>query len=69
MNLISFFVIYLLMVVPPFYLIRAANGFFAATGAALLTAKEARCFPETAFGFVRLAMSDKTGLSRGEVPC
>jgi len=31
----------LLVVVPPFYLIRATNGFFAAGGDALFTAKEA----------------------------
>ncbi len=40
--------------VPPFYLIRATNGFFAAAGDVLFTAKEAKCFPETAFGFVCL---------------
>ncbi len=40
--------------VPPFYLIRAINGSFAAGGDAFFTAKEARGFLETAFGFVCL---------------
>jgi len=40
--------------VPPVYLIRAINEFFTAAGDALFTAKEARCFPETAIGFVCL---------------
>ncbi len=53
-------------VVPPFYLIRATNGFFAAAGDALFTAKEARCIPETAFGFVCLPSA--TLLARQEVP-
>ncbi len=35
--------------VPPFDLIRATNGFFAAAGDALFTAKEARCFVWTPF--------------------
>jgi hypothetical protein len=52
--------------VPPFYLIRASNGFFAAGGYALFTAKEARCFPETAFGFVCLPSA--TLLARQDVP-
>ena len=52
--------------VPPFYLIRASNGFFAAGGYALFTAKEARCFPETAFGFVCLPSA--TLLAWQEVP-
>ena len=49
--------------VPPIYLIRAINGSFAAGGAALLTAKEATCFPETAFGFVRLPSARLSALS------
>ena len=42
------------LVVPPFYYIRVSNGSFAAVGDALFTAKEARCFPATAFRFVCL---------------
>ena len=56
----------LFWVVPPFYLIRATNGSFAVGGDALFTAKEARCFPETAFGFVCLPSA--TFLARREVP-
>ena len=52
--------------VPPFYLIRATNGFFAAGGDALFTAKKASCFPETALGFVCLPSA--TLLARQEVP-
>ena len=44
-------------VVPPFYLIRAANGSVVVAGDAFFTAKEARCFPETAFGFVGLPLA------------
>ncbi len=40
--------------VPPLYLIQATNGSFAVAGDALFAAKEARCFPESAFGFVCL---------------
>ena len=40
--------------VPPFYLIRAINGSSAAGGGVLFTAKEARGFLETVFGFVYL---------------
>jgi hypothetical protein len=52
--------------VPPFYLIRTSNGFFAAGGYALFTAKEARCFLETAFGFV--CPPSATLLARQDVP-
>ncbi len=43
-----------LSAVPPLYLIRATNGSFGAGGDTLFIAKEARCFPETSFGFVCL---------------
>ena len=52
--------------VPPLYLIRATIGFFAAGGDALFTAKEERCFPETAVGFVCLPSAIL--LARQEVP-
>ena len=52
--------------VPPFYLIRTSNGFFAAGGYALFTAKGARCFLETAFGFV--CPPSATLLARQDVP-
>jgi len=52
--------------VPPFFLIRTSNGFFAAGGYALFTAKEARCFLETAFGFV--CPPSATLLARQDVP-
>ncbi len=52
--------------VPPFYLIWATNGFFAAAGDALFIVTEARCFPESAFEFVCLPSA--TLLARQEVP-
>ncbi len=52
--------------VPPFYLIRATNGFFAAGGDALFTAKEAGCFPDSALGF--FYRPSATLLARREVP-
>jgi hypothetical protein len=55
-----------LRAVPPFYLIRTSNGFFAAGGYALFTAKEARCLLETAFGFV--CPPSATLLARQDVP-
>jgi hypothetical protein len=40
--------------VRPYYYIRATNGSAAAAGDALFAAKEARCLPDSAFGFVCL---------------
>jgi hypothetical protein len=52
--------------VPPFYLIRAANGFIAVGGDAIFTAKEARCFSKTALGF--FYRPSATLFARQEVP-
>jgi len=57
---------YVCSAVPPIYLIRATNEFFAAGGDALFTAKDARCFSETAVGFFCLLSA--TLLARQEVP-
>ncbi len=52
--------------VPPVYLIPAINEFFAAASDALFTAKETRCFPETAIGFA--CLPSETLVARQEVP-